>query len=421
MIVSQKYVSLHVFLKTYNFMEINQLLSDGTSPRAEYDPARMILMHEPGMELYDGVIHPSAALYEHYFDVDAAAAEHRGYQDMLRKNGIKVITVKEILMNTDIAALRQMVENVLIYDASSTSFDLKEVDASRKDVINRMTRADLIRTLLFRPIVRLQETEINTGMEAITEHNPLMNLYFMRDQTISTPKGQILCKMNSSQREDEVDIVELCYKTLGVKPVYRIKGEDSFLEGGDYIPFGDMGLVGQGLRTTQAALDEMMEADVIGHDTLVVVRDHWKNQYQMHLDTYFNVIDKDLVTMCYNRYDAADESDENFLTADVYTREPGTKQYHEVPELHGQSFKEFLANRGVHIIRVQKSDADHYANNYLTIDARHIMSVAGQSRELEEEYKKFGVNVEWVPLDNLIGGYGAAHCMTQVLRRVSAL
>ena len=110
-------------------MEINQLLSDGTSPRAEYDSARMILMHEPGMELYDGVIHPSAALYEHYFDVDAAAAEHRGYQEMLRKNGIKVITVKEILMNTDITALRQMVENVLIYDATNTSFDLKEVDA----------------------------------------------------------------------------------------------------------------------------------------------------------------------------------------------------------------------------------------------------------------------------------------------------
>lgn len=398
-------------------MDINQLLSEGVSPIAEYHPAKMILMHEPGLELFDGVIHPSAALYENYFDVDAAAAEHRGYQTMLREQGIKVITLREVLMATDIEALRRMVDNVLVYDARSTSFDKKEVESSRKDVISKMTRADLIRTLLLRPTVRLQETAINTGMEAISEHNPLMNLYFMRDQTISTPKGQILCKMNSSQREDEVDIVELCYKTLGVKPVYRIKGEESFLEGGDYIPFGDMGLVGQGLRTTQAALDELMAADVIGHDTLVVVRDHWKNQYQMHLDTYFNVIDKDLVTMCYNRYDAQDESDENFLTVDVYTREPGSKQYHEVPELHGKSFKEFLADRGVHIIRVQKSDADHYANNYLTIDARHIMSVAGQSKDLEAEYEKYGVKVEWVPLDNLICGYGAAHCMTQVLRR----
>ena len=28
-----------------------------------------------------------------------------------------------------------------------------------------------------------------------------------------------------------------------------------------------------------------------------------------------------------------------------------------------------------------------------------------------------GVTVEWVPLESLIDGYGAAHCMTQVLKR----
>ena len=31
-----------------------------------------------------------------------------------------------------------------------------------------------------------------------------------------------------------------------------------------------------------------------------------------------------------------------------------------------------------------------------------------------------GVTVEWVPLESLIDGYGAAHCMTQVLKRASA-
>ncbi len=69
------------------------------------------------------------------------------------------------------------------------------------------------------------------------------------------------------------------------------------------------------------------------------------------------------------------------------------------------------------IIRISKEDADHYTNNYLTVDARHIMSVAGQSEYLEAEYERNGVKVEWVPLENLIGGYGAAHCMTQVLNR----
>lgn len=31
-------------------------------PRAEWDPARVILMHTPGQELFNGALHPSAAI-----------------------------------------------------------------------------------------------------------------------------------------------------------------------------------------------------------------------------------------------------------------------------------------------------------------------------------------------------------------------
>lgn len=242
-------------------------------------------------------------------------------------------------------------------------------------------------------------------------------MYFLRDQSITTPKGHIMCKMNSSQRAPEVDISEACYEQLGEPAIYRVSGDDSYLEGGDYIPFGTMSLIGQGLRTSQEAIDELLDNDCFGHDTVVVVRERWKDQYQMHLDTYFNVIDKDLCTLCYNRYDAKDINDINYLTMDMYVRPSATAEYRMEPSYSGKGFREFLESRGVKIIRVSKEDADHYANNFLTIDARHIMSVAGQSKALEAEYAKNGVRVEWVPLDNLIGGYGAAHCMTQVLNR----
>ena len=59
----------------------------------------------------------------------------------------------------------------------------------------------------------------------------------------------------------------------------------------------------------------------------------------------------------------------------------------------------------------------HYANNFLTIAPRHIMAVGGQSEELQQRFRDAGVNVEWIPLESLIDGYGAAHCMTQVLQR----
>ena len=66
-------------------------------PHAEWDPARVILMHTPGQELFNGALHPSAALFEKYFDVDQAAEEHRGYIRMLERNGIRVYTVSGIL------------------------------------------------------------------------------------------------------------------------------------------------------------------------------------------------------------------------------------------------------------------------------------------------------------------------------------
>lgn len=66
---------------------------------------------------------------------------------------------------------------------------------------------------------------------------------------------------------------------------------------------------------------------------------------------------------------------------------------------------------------ISEEDELHYANNYLTIAPRHIMAVANQSHTLVQAFEQHGVKVEWVPLDNLIKGYGAAHCMTQVIRR----
>lgn len=387
-------------------------------PRSEYAKAGAILMYTPGAELFDGVIHPDAGLYEGYFDIDKAADEHRNYISMLEAQGCTVHTVAQTLLSMPHDRLVALAEQSLSYDVSNLPPDARQAQAAYKEkVLASMCKGDLIRTIITRPTVILRQSGINTGFTAQYVHEPLMNMYFLRDQSITTPKGHIMCRMNSAQRAPEVDIIEACYEQLGEPAIYRVSGRDSYLEGGDYIPFGTMSLIGQGLRTSREAIDELLENDCFAHDTVVVVKDHWKDQYQMHLDTYFNVIDRDLCTLCFNRYDAEDENDINYLTMDMYVRGAGCNGYRLDEAQSGKGFKEFLESRGVKIIRISREDADHYANNFLTIDARHIMSVAGQSKDLEAEYEKHGVRVEWVPLDNLIGGYGAAHCMTQVLRR----
>ena len=383
-------------------------------PRAEWDPARVILMHTPGQELFDGALHPAAALFENYFDVDQAAEEHRGYIHMLEKNGIRVYTVSEILNEVGIDSLRILANRVLTYDISDVpGEDAEASEAYRLEVLSKMSRADLIRCILLQPSVVLLPTDNNTGYDAEYVQKPLMNLYFTRDQSITTPRGHVICHMNSPQRDAETDIIGLCYMHLGLKPILRIV-DDGYMEGGDYIPAGNVSLIGCGMRTNDEGIRQMMAADAFGHDTVVVVRDHKLWQMQMHLDTYFNIIDRDLCTMVSSRLNAKPGEPE-YVTCDIWIREPGTRDYtlkeSDVP------FVEYLRGNGFQIIPIDYEDEMHYANNYLTIAPRHIMAVGGQSEELQRRFREAGVNVEWIPLESLIEGYGAAHCMTQVLQR----
>ena len=80
-----------------------------------------------------------------------------------------------------------------------------------------------------------------------------------------------------------------------------------------------------------------MENDWLGTDRLMVVRDNWLEQEQMHLDTYFNCIDRDLVTLSANRYKAGPDSSQ-YLTVDVYERKDG--RYSRTVE--GACFVDFL-------------------------------------------------------------------------------
>ena len=383
-------------------------------PKAEWLKAGDILMHTPGQELFNGVIHPSAGLFEDYFDVEKAAEEHRGYISMLQKNGIRVHTVKSILDEVNIDSLRILASRLLTYDTSNIpDEDEEKTEAYRQEVLQKMSRSDLIRCILLQPMVKLSKTDNNTGYEAQYIQNPLMNLYFTRDQSVTTPRGHIICKMNSSQRAPETEIIRLCYSHLGVKPILAITGEGR-LEGGDYIPAGNISLIGCGMRTNDEGIRQMMEADAFGHDTVVVVRDHKLWQMQMHLDTHFNIIDKDLCTMVSSRL-YAKPGDPEYNTCDIWTRQRGTMKYTLWKQ--SLSFVEYLRNRGYDIIPIDYEDELHYANNYLTIAPRHIMAVGGQSETLQQRFRSAAVNVEWVPLESLIDGYGAAHCMTQVLKR----
>ena len=404
--------------------EVSPSTTEITYPQAEYDRARIVLMHEPGEEMMLGTLHPDAALFKSYLDADSAKVEHQNYQQLLRNQGVEVKTLKEMLLTgcvdenyhwiegsaTD--SLRKLAAHSITLTIEG-DLNPAEVEAYKQQMLKQYTPNEMVRILLLQPEITLKKTPINTGVEASYQLNPLMNMFFMRDQMISTAKGLVIGKMNSSQRRRECDLVEFALQRIGKQPIYRIQGDDAFLEGGDFIPMRDYAMIGCGLRTTPAAIQQLMDHDLLGKDTLVVVNDAWKSQIQMHLDTYCNVIDEDLFTMCNNRV-VAKPGDKDFLTVDVYARK-GNEAYQKVIE--GQSFLEFLAQRGIDIIPILSEDEEHFGNNFICLQGREIVMVAGQSEALQQQLKAKGVKVHWAPLYNLTCGYGAAHCMTQMIGR----
>lgn len=380
-------------------------------PGAEYQKAEVILMHTPGEELFQAVAHPAAGLFEDYFDVSKAAKEHEYYIGRLEHTGCKVYTINQILNEMSKDSLAILAYQSLTYEPEDYAYKHK--------IINEMSREDLIRCILHRPIIQLSETDKNTGVEAVYRQDPLTNLYFTRDQSIVTPCGVIMGRMNSLQRASEVNVVRYCYSHLGIRPIYQVSGEGAYLEGGDYLPCSTVSLIGCGMRTTQAAIDQLLENDLFGHDTVVVVRDHLFSQAQMHLDTWFNIIDHDLVTMCHNRF-FAQPGEPEFVTCDIYVRNPntyGTENKYYTLAQEGIPFRKWLESRDMKILVISEEDAAHYGNNYLTVAPRLICCIQGQSMQFAEMMRDNGVNVIWIPGENITKGYGAAHCMTQVISR----
>ena len=151
------------------------------------------------------------------------------------------------------------------------------------------------------------------------------------------------------------------------------------------------------MRTTQPVIDQLMEHDLLGCNRLVVVKDRLFSQAEMHLDTYFNIIDRNLVTLTARRM-TTDPDSPDLLLADIYLR-GANGVYTKTEEDVG--FVELLRSRiGAAIIPISEEDADRLAGNFLTVGSRRIIGVAGQSEALRTELKHRGVKVTWVGLDN---------------------
>ena len=84
------------------------------------------------------------------------------------------------------------------------------------EVLEHMSIAQLIETLLINPKVKISPSYRDTGLSATYTFQPLSNLVYTRDQQVTTAKGIVMGRLRSTQRQLEVDLMRFCFRKLGI-------------------------------------------------------------------------------------------------------------------------------------------------------------------------------------------------------------
>jgi arginine deiminase len=132
---------------------------------------------------------------------------------------------------------------------------------------------------------------------------------------------------------------------------------------------------------------------------------------EMHLDTYFAMLDKDLAACVASRLSGPEEPE-----VDVW--EPhGDHAHYEYKLARTLLFSAYLEEKGVHIIPFSKAEQEDFAANGLLIAPRKLIGVTRAGKPFEDRLRAAGVETHFIAFDALTGGYGGPHCSSQVLVR----
>ena len=414
--------------------------------RSEWENLKEVIVHRPGTEIDYAMISPRAFLFERPFNKTKALREHEKLEEIMKENGAKVTQLREIVVNrcnTD-SSFRKSLEEKL---ASEVQFygDISEVERLKKDFQRNLPFMDA--DTLFNISILVPSIDITVDRDnhmsypKIFSNVPLTNLYFMRDQQAVSSNGVILGRMKLPQRKMEPEITGfIMEKILGNDHLKRVE-ENSFFEGGDYIPCGEFGLIGTGPRTDLAGAISAMNSGMMSHDEILVVENprypFMVNDLlnNMHLDTYFNIAGNGTAIGSLSLVKAA-KGKLYQKTGDGYVYAYDITLY------------DYLKKKGYNIMEISPIEQLCYSSNFLTVKNNRIICIdsfsvlkklesngvitqrikeeaGGKESELKSgtmfpsssKMRDFGIDFIKINLEEITGGYGGAHCMTYTLHR----
>ena len=410
--------------------------------KEENAPAKFILTHIPGQEIFLSTLHPAASLYEDVTDNVKVKECFNNLKKILKEKQIELITVRDALKLNKTALKKLAFESLKYEIAENINFDktskeykifLKYTkDEYKQEIIDKLSEDQLIDVILNNPKYILQPTKLNTFIEPkIISFNPLGALVFCRDQQITTKKGVVIGRARSSQRDGERIIMKQVFENLNIKilgTVSKEYNENAFLEGGDFfVAKKDLSMLGVGLRTSMKGAEYIMENDFIGTRYMSIIYDgEDKDQQRMHLDTYFNILsDKYVVVLDFDdvqKYYPDKKIERKAYLYDNEANDSIESDNFDIPKKIGkykliniyEKFYDFLEKRlNYKLIKVTHKQQMEYMINFLNIGNNEIISV---NKDLKKVGRESNTNIIYIEFKPILNMYGAIHCITQVSR-----
>ncbi|MDP8262436.1 MAG: arginine deiminase family protein [Candidatus Ancaeobacter aquaticus] len=398
--------------------------------KAEWDRVETIVMQPPSIADFWISIFPKGNGYDTPFNYLAAKQEHLHYANILRAAGIKIYMVEDVLLEGTVDKDGNAIQGKKLNDLQNFAKKYlkikcnelddsvkKELEIEKDKAIKSLPPHVLIDLILQNPVITAEKDPNSiSDFDAKYSLHPLLDLFYLRDQIITTPKGIVLGKFARAEvRHDESEVVKFALNKLGIKPVYAVTGKGT-LEGGDFFMADGIAFIGEGVRTNSEGIKQLMDNDVIGVRKVVVVKDHLLSPAQMHLDTYFNLPAPKVAVLSLERVKKVDGGvdDSKASTVDVYELKNGSY----IQTVKDRDFRDYLIHDLKYkIIPVSVKDQRALATNFLTIAPYTIVGPEGASQEFKDALKKEGVEATWVDMTNIKRGFGAARCVTQPIQR----
>ncbi|MEM0129615.1 MAG: arginine deiminase family protein [Thermoplasmata archaeon] len=426
--------------------------------QAEWDPLREVVIHRPGIESFFGLLEPYAFLYEHAFSLAGAIEEHRALEQALTDAGIQVHRLARWVIGSArrhpelVDRIRARVLETVQYTGPKDL--VRSARETLRRSIDRFDAESLFTVLFLRPTIQIdRRAGARVFLPRVRLDSPLANLYFLRDQQALTARGFVFGRMSKPQRRDEPALTSLVLRAMGVRVAGAIRPPGT-LEGGDFLPARSFALLGQGDRTNRSGVEQFLRLPT-GFAEIAVVHqpahplipgNRPDPMVDMHLDTFLNFPGEGIAVGA--------EALLRVARVEVFgpLRRGGRRRDATTVPLY-----DFLRSRGFTIVPLSTLEQIAYASNFLCLGDRKILSfdvgrvvprvlesLAAAARHdpmryaaLLEQCRRdrarltalrqffpstpalidLGVQVRTIRLEELTGGYGAAHCMTCVLRR----